>query len=89
MVSVLCIFAVATRTLALVEGFGKNRNPLSPTVATRTLALVEGARQWHTHANSSLQLARWHWLKVSTTIALTRSLKVATRTLALVEGVCN
>ena len=42
MVSVLCIFAVATRTLALVEGLLRPVLRKELCVATRTLALVEG-----------------------------------------------
>ena len=65
MVSVLCIFAVATRTLALVEGVCRLCLALTRLVAARTLALVEGRwraiRAWR----FGLQLARWHWLKVS------------------------
>ena len=42
MVSVLCIFAVAARTLALVEGQTFRAQVSRPFVATRTLALIEG-----------------------------------------------
>ena len=42
MISVLCIFAVAARTLALVEGHDIVADALTYIVAARTLALVEG-----------------------------------------------
>ena len=63
MVSVLCIFAVAARTLALVEGKSVQVPTRLYFVAARTLALVEGTNKEDIDMTLELQLARWHWLK--------------------------
>ena len=63
MISVLCIFAVAARTLALVEGSSRFLPKPCIRVAARTLALVEGSVSTWFFGSARLQLARWHWLK--------------------------
>ena len=65
MISVLCIFAVAARTLALVEGTTQKNAIHGLRVAARTLALVEGYSFFLRFARGWLQLTRWHWLPLA------------------------
>ena len=63
-------FAVAARTLALVEGWVSRLHVLDDDVAARTLALVEGQKSSFRFRRFRLQLARWHWLKDARSFAL-------------------